>query len=94
MRLSHKLYIGWRITESSKPLFDHSKIFEDQGIPYIPSGQLPPIYAKLHMVNHKHKVIDFSKTVHPKLLNEHGLVNRHVPSLNDMRLHPRRSRDS
>ena len=83
---SHKLYIGWRITESSEPLFDHTKVIEDQGIPYIPSGQLPPIYAKLHMVNHKHKVIDFSKTVHPKLLNENGLVRRYVPSLKDMGL--------
>ena len=83
---SHKLYIGWRITERSEPLFDHSKVIEEQGIPYIPSGQLPPMYAKLHMVNHKHKVIDFSKTVRPELLESSGLVRRYLPSLKAMGL--------
>lgn len=81
---SHKLYIGWRITDRSEPLFDHSKIIEEQGIPYIPSGQLPPIYAKLHMVNHKQKVINFSKTVRPELLGSNQLVKRYVPSLKEM----------
>jgi hypothetical protein len=81
---SRRLYIGWRITDRTDPLFDHSKVIEEQGVPYIPSGQLPPIYAKLHMVNHKQKVIDFSKTVHPGLLGPNGLVIRYLPSLKQL----------
>jgi hypothetical protein len=56
---NYKLYLGWRITDSDEPLFDHKKVIEEQGVPKIPSGQIPQAWAKLHWVNHRHMIENF-----------------------------------
>jgi hypothetical protein len=67
---SHRLYLGWRLTNSEKPLFDdHSNIIDTQGVPKIPSGQIPPMYAKLHMVNHRHMVDEITNRIRPEYIN-------------------------
>ena len=79
---SHRLYLGWRLTNSDKPLFDHSKIIEIQGVPRIPSGQIPPMYAKLHMVNHKHMVDEITSRIRPEYINPiNKKVFRELPSI-------------
>lgn len=60
---SHRLYIGWRLTNSTKPLYDHSLVIQNQSVPKIPSGQIPPMYAKLHWVNHKHLIDEISSRI-------------------------------
>ena len=84
---SKRLYLGWRLTNETKPLFDHSQVIEDQGVPFIPSGQVPPMYAKLHRVNHKHMVIDFSKRIHPVYIDpKTQLIYRELKSLKEANL--------
>jgi hypothetical protein len=79
---SHRLYLGWRLTNSDSPLFDHSKIIETQGVPKIPSGQIPPMYAKLHWVNHRHLIEEISRRVKPEYLDpKTGMVLRELPPL-------------
>ena len=66
---NYRLYLGWRITDSDEPLFDHTKVIEDQGVPKIPSGQTPPTWAKLHWVNHRHMIDDFLQNLKPDTLD-------------------------
>lgn len=41
-------YIGFRLTHSNQPLFDNTSVFLEQGVPLLPSGQRPPMYAANH----------------------------------------------
>ena len=45
----YRIFFGIRFTTSETPLFDNSKIITQQGVPYLPSGQLPPIYSINHL---------------------------------------------
>ena len=50
----YRLFIGWRLTQSTEPLMGwsrHHKVFTDQGVPPLPSGQEAPMYARLHWTN-------------------------------------------
>jgi hypothetical protein len=67
---NYRLYLGWRITDSDKPLFDHTKVIEDQGVPRIPSGQTPQAWAKLHWVNHRHLIENFLPSLKPNVLEK------------------------
>lgn len=79
---SHRLYLGWRLTNSEKPLFDHSKIIDTQGVPKIPSGQIPPMYAKLHMVNHKHMIDEITSRIRPEYIDpKNKKVFRELPTI-------------
>jgi hypothetical protein len=81
---SYRLYIGWKISDTNdNSLFDYTNIIKDQSIPHLPSHQLPPMYAKLHMVNHKHMITDFSAQIASQYLQENGLVKRFLPSLKE-----------
>ena len=82
---SDRLFLGWRLTNHDCVLFENKfKCMEEQSIPFLPSGQLPPMYAKLHMVNHKHLVENFSQKIETFFLNhETGLVKRFLPSLKE-----------
>jgi len=62
---SYRIFHGFRITESIVPIFCYNKIIENQGVPLLPSGQEPPMYAKLHWTNHIQKLLEFSETVKP-----------------------------
>ena len=45
---SYRLYMGWRISKSSDPLFDIKNIMKTQGVPLLPSNQNPPVYSSNH----------------------------------------------
>lgn len=45
---SLRQYIGFRLTQSIHPLFDNTHVFIEQGVPLLPSGQRPPMFAANH----------------------------------------------
>jgi hypothetical protein len=63
---SYRLFIGWRITESTKPLYDNEKIIADQGIIKLPGGMYTPMYGPSFWMFHRNKILDWSKKVKPE----------------------------
>ena len=43
-----RLFIGHRLTEETTPLFPLDRIIDNNAVPHIPSGQIPPMYSKNH----------------------------------------------
>lgn len=79
---SYRLYLGWRLTNSKKPLFDHSDVIKNQSVPKIPSGQIPPMYAKLHWVNHRHLIDEITNRMKPEYIDpKTKKVFRELPSV-------------
>lgn len=76
---SYRLYVGWRLTNHESPLFDNQSIINNQSLPHLPSGQLPPMYAKLHWVNHRHMIEEISKRIKSGYKDPHsGMVFREI----------------
>lgn len=69
---SLRLYLGWRITPFNEPLFNLNKHAIDiQGVPLIPSGQVPPMYSKNHESVWQKETIEWSlKTLKPCCIQE------------------------
>tara|TARA_B110000977_G_C11087276_1_gene495167 strand:- start:4098 stop:5021 length:924 start_codon:yes stop_codon:yes gene_type:complete len=44
-----RIYFGIRYTNTENPLFDNNEIIAKQGVPKLPSGQMPPIYSINHL---------------------------------------------
>ena len=66
-----RVFIGFRLTRDTEPLTPGIReLLHTQGVVPLKSGQVPPMYAKLHIVNWIDKVVAFSANVHPKLLTE------------------------
>lgn len=68
-----RLFMGWWLGQSDKPLYDNTQAIEKQGIWQIKSGQWPTMHGKLHWINHRGMLIKFSM-----LFKEH--VSRYVAS--------------
>ena len=62
---SYRLFIGWRITEGTTPLYDNKKIIEDQCIIKLPGGVYPPMYGPSFWMFHRLKIMEWSKKVKP-----------------------------
>ena len=62
---SYRIFHGFRITDSLVPIFNYDTIIKNQGVPLLPSGQEPPMYAKLHWTNHIQKLKEFSENLKP-----------------------------
>lgn len=57
----HRLFLGWRLTESEESLYpDLLQRLQAQAIMPLKSGQLPPMYPKLYWTNHRNKLMAFS----------------------------------
>ena len=89
---SYRLFIGWRITEGEIPLYDNTKIIEDQGIIRLPGGMQTPMYGPSFWMFHRKKIIDWSVKVKPefremKLFKKEGIeldvVQQYMLSLKD-----------
>ena len=65
---SYRIFHGFHISEKKENIFEYSKFIEDQGVPPLPSGQTPPMYAKLHWVNWADKLELFSRKIKPECL--------------------------
>lgn len=57
----HRLFMGWRLTLSSAPLYDVLPRLEAQAVMPLKSGQMPPMYPKLYWTNWRDKLVAFSK---------------------------------
>jgi len=83
---SLRQYIGFRLTRSTAPLFDNTTVFIEQGVPLLPSGQRPPMYAANHASFFPDMLDSWSKeTFQPVCLHETNRgrlrVNRFMKSL-------------
>ena len=70
----YRIFHSFRITKSSENIFNYENIFKNQAVPYLPSGQIPPMYAKLHWTNHIEKLQEFSTFINEKCLEKNTLV--------------------
>jgi len=89
-----RLFMKYRITSNPNcPLFptaDILKIIDEQGVFPLSLEQIPPMYSKMHMVNWRDRVEEFSLNFHPQFLEQKKLktetettsyVMRFMPSL-------------
>ncbi len=91
---SMKQYFGWRLSKDEEPLFSkNEKIIYEQGLPQIPSGQIPWMYTSSHMQFHQNKLIEWSlNNFNSECLEEkvnknnekYEVVKRYLPSLEKM----------
>jgi len=64
-----RLFVGFRTTTKKSPAFKNDQIITKQGVPKLPSGQTPPMYAALHWTNWIDQLVKWSnETFDPKLL--------------------------
>ena len=64
----YRVFIGWRLTDSTEPLMGwtrHQEVFNDQGVPPLPSGQEAPMYARLHWCNWVEQLQRFTAGLNP-----------------------------
>ena len=93
---TYRLFMKYRITSNpSCPLFpaaEISKIIDEQGVFPLSLEQMPPMYSKMHMVNWRDRVAEFSLNFHPQFLEKKKLktetemrsyVVRFMPSLKE-----------
>jgi hypothetical protein len=89
---SYRVFHGFHISEEMENIFDYGKYIEDQGVPPLPSGQIPPMYAKLHWVNFLEKIETFSEKFKPDCLEikhrtssntDHRIISREMKSLKE-----------
>ena len=68
-----RLYLGWRHTKSTEPLFNSSTrvrfnikhILEKQLVPPLPSGDLPPMYSKMHQAAWRDRIVKLTTEIKP-----------------------------
>jgi hypothetical protein len=64
---SFRLYVGWRV--SAFPFINTQlESFQLQTAPHLPSGQVAPMYAKLHWTNWRSMLQEFSSQFKPEFL--------------------------
>jgi hypothetical protein len=89
---SYRLYIGWRITNGTIPLYDNTKVIKDQGIITLPGGMKPSMYYNTHWMMYRDNLVEWSKKVKPefrekKLFKKENIyldvVCKYMPSLKD-----------
>lgn len=91
---SYRLYMGFRLTNSKTPLYDHTKIINDQGIPILPGGMKPSMYSQLNLAFHQKQLVDWSLSIKPvchEIINKKSgqklsVVQKHMNSLKEFKL--------
>lgn len=87
VRNSYRLFMKYAITEQAIQLFQDIKtILTDQAVPPISTTQIPPMYSKLHLVNHQQMLFNFTQQIKPYFTTDRGankVVMRFMPSLFD-----------
>lgn len=93
-----RLFVGYRLTTDTNSMIPHiDDILTTQAVVPLKSGQMPPMYAMLHLVNWISKLVHFSaENIIPELLVDHTyksgklqnqtfrIVKRHLPSLYEL----------
>ena len=89
---SYRVYLGFRLTNQTHPLYDYEKIIENQGVPSLPGGMSPPMYAAMNVNFHLKQLIEWSqifqtKTLETKKNKKYGytyqIVHRYMKSLKE-----------
>jgi hypothetical protein len=91
---SYRLFCGWRVTSGYEPLYDNSLVFEEQGIPRLGGGMLPPMYYSTHWMYPKlrQNLFNFSNNIRPEFKEEkelkskktvYNVVQRYMKSLKE-----------
>lgn len=82
---SFRQYFGWRITDRLEPVYDKQTFVATQCMPPLPSGQIAPMYAKLHIACWRPRLIEISALFKPEFLEKQGkkagIVYRELPGL-------------
>ena len=99
----YRVFNSFRITDDIEPVFDIKSVIENQGVPRLPSNQIPPMYAKLHWTNWADKIQNWSSRIHDKCIEEkymksknksYKVIHQHMNSLNEygFKLYPKYSK--
>lgn len=94
----NRLFTGWRLTKSDECIHGNEKLrkmLSDKAIIPLKSGQIPPMYARLHLTNWVEKIVDFTKIMHDKCIETkeiktgkkagvYRLVRRYMKSLKEL----------
>jgi hypothetical protein len=75
---ARRLYIGWHVTDKGEPLTEREELIksiQDQGVIRLPSGQIPPMYAKMNWVFKKQRLQLAKFAQH---MDERCLDHKHV----------------
>jgi len=88
---SYRQYFGWRITDSIEPVYAKDTFIERQLMPPLPSGQIAPMYAKLHWANWQPRLREISTRfkdafLEPVESKRAGVIFRELPGLVDVGL--------
>jgi len=82
---SFRQYFGWRITDQTEPVYDKQKFITTQCMPPLPSGQVAPMYAKLHLACWRTRLVEISGLFKPEFVEKQGkkagIVYRESPGL-------------
>lgn len=59
---SIRLFVGFRLTSTDQPLFNHDRELREQGVMHLPSGQMPTMWSPNHLAFHSKTVIPWSQS--------------------------------
>jgi hypothetical protein len=66
-----RLFIGWRLTNSARPLVPAlERLLDEQAVIPLPSGQIPPLYPAMYLANldqNWKRLHEYSRRLHPHL---------------------------
>lgn len=87
-----RLFVGWLVTTSDETIIpDMERILRDQAVVPLKSGQIPPMYAKLHWTNWHHRLVAFSEQFIDACVEKKqrkgetlDVVHRHMRSLREL----------
>ena len=83
VRDSIRLYLGFRLTDSTTPLYDMKECLLKQGVPIGPSGQTPEMFFANHLRFHGQQVRDWSVRAFKPVCRDGDVVHRVMKSLYD-----------
>ena len=67
--VQHRLHMAWRLTTGTQPAISNLlDLLDKQAVIPLKSGQIPPMYAKLHWTNWRQKIEIFSENIRPECL--------------------------
>ena len=65
-----RLFLGVRFTNSDTSLFDYEKAIRGQGVPPLPSGQIPRLYERMHLVHWRDKIKKWTESFIPEMKDD------------------------
>lgn len=93
---SLRFHVAWQLTPSDEPLFDYTKVIDEQGCPVLPTGQCPYMYGPMYYNMNADRVERWSKNTFCKQAlvkrwskkdrKKRTVVFQHMPSLFEMQL--------